>query len=139
MDGCDRVIKHLEIIQGVINRLANNSFLIKSWSMTILVAIILFLSRSDSPYSVYLVLSFSFPVIGFWVLDGYFLWQERLFRGIYNDVRNKADTDFNMDMPSQLKKPNNRWINSVFSVTLIIFYFIELSFLGIMSFILTGI
>ena len=137
MDGKERVIKHLEIIQGVINRLANNSFLIKGWSMTILAAAILFIARIESVNSVYLTLSFVIPVIGFWVLDGYFLWQERLFRGIYNDIRNQDDSDFKMDIPAQLKKPNNQWRNATFSVTLNIFYFTELSFLGLVAFILS--
>lgn len=103
MDGKERVIKHLEIIQGVVNRLAHNSFLIKGWSMAISAATILFLARVDSTNSVYLTLSFLVPVLGFWMLDGYFLWQERLFRGIYNDIRNQEDTDFKMDIPAQLK------------------------------------
>jgi len=136
MDGKERVVKHLEITQGVINRLANNSFLIKGWSMTILAAAILFLSRTDSTSSVYLTLSFILPVIGFWILDGYFLWQERLFRGIYNDIRSQEDSDFKMDIPAQLSKPNNKWRNATFSVTLNIFYFTELSFLGLVAFIL---
>ena len=38
MNDKEQVIKHLEIIQGVVNRLASNSFLIKGWSMTILSA-----------------------------------------------------------------------------------------------------
>ncbi len=33
-------IKHLEMAQAVINRLGRNSFLLKSWGMTILVAAI---------------------------------------------------------------------------------------------------
>lgn len=137
MEGKDRVIKHLEITQGIINRLANNSFLIKGWSMTILAAAILFLARVESVNSVYLTLSFVIPVMGFWVLDGYFLWQERLFRGIYNDIRNQYDTDFKMDIAAQLKKPNKKWRNATLSVTLNLFYFTELSFLGLVSFILS--
>jgi len=137
MDGSERVIKHLEITQGVINRLAHNSFLIKGWSMTILAAAILFLARVDNINSVYLTLSFIIPVIGFWILDGYFLWQERLFRGIYNDIRNQEDTDFKMDIPAQLKKPKNQWSNATLSVTLIIFYLTELSFLGLVAYILS--
>ena len=43
MNGKEKVIKHLEMIQGVVNRLAHNSFLIKSWSMTILIAGMTFL------------------------------------------------------------------------------------------------
>jgi hypothetical protein len=136
MDGKERVIKHLEIIQGVVNRLAHNSFLIKGWSMAISAAAILFLARVDSTNSVYLTLSFLVPVLGFWMLDGYFLWQERLFRGIYNDIRNQEDTDFKMDIPAQLKKPNNQWRNSTISVTLVIFYLSEITFLVLVAVIL---
>nr|VFK51797.1 MAG: hypothetical protein BECKTC1821D_GA0114238_11408 [Candidatus Kentron sp. TC] len=129
MDSEDRVVKHLEITQGVINRLANNSSLIKGWSMTILAAAMLFLARTDSSISSYLAFAFMVPVCGFWVLDGYFLWQERLFRGIYNDVRQQKDTDFKMDVPKQLAKPGNQWRNATFSLTLNMFYVTELIFL----------
>jgi len=136
MDGKDRVIKHLEIVQGVINRLANNSFLIKGWSMTILAAAILFIARSNGSYSAFLTLSFVVPVIGFWTLDGYFLWQERLFRGIYNDVREQDDTNFEMNVPKQLKKPKNKWHHATFSITLNIFYMMEVVFIGLVFLIL---
>ena len=33
MNGTEKVVKHLEMIQAVINRLGSNSFLVKSWSM----------------------------------------------------------------------------------------------------------
>jgi hypothetical protein len=137
MDGKERVIKHLEITQGVINRLANNSFLIKGWSMAILAAAMLFLARVESVNSVYLTLSFAIPVISFWILDGYFLWQERLFRGIYNDIRVLDDSDFKMDIPAQLKKSKSKWRNATFSTTLNIFYFTELSFLGLVTLIMS--
>lgn len=137
MGGKERVVKHLEITQGVINRLANNSFLIKGWSMAILAAAMLFLARVESVNSVYLTLSFAIPVISFWILDGYFLWQERLFRGIYNDIRVLDDTDFKMDIPAQLEKPNNKWRNATFSMTLNIFYLTELLFLGLVAVIMS--
>ena len=137
MDGKERVIKHLEITQGVINRLANNSFLIKNWSMAILAAAMLFLVRVESVNSVYLTLSFTIPVISFWILDGYFLWQERLFRGIYNDIRTLDDSDFKMDISVQLKKPKSSWPSAIFSTTLTIFYFTELSFLALITLIMS--
>ena len=133
----EQVIKHLEIIQGVINRLAHNSFLIKGWSMTILAAAILFIARSNG-YSEYLMLAFIIPVVSFWVLDGYFLWQERLFRGVYNDVRLQEETDFLMNIPAQLNKPKNKWIDSIFSLTLNIFYITELFFVIVVFVILRG-
>ena len=135
MDVKEAIVKHLEMVQGVINRLGHNSFLIKGWSMTILAAAILFIARS-SIYSEFLILVFVVPIINFWILDGYFLWQERLFRGIYNDVRIKNSTNFEMDIKVQLKKPNNKWVNSIFSKTLNIFYITELSFIVFAFFVL---
>jgi hypothetical protein len=104
--------------------------------MTILAAAILFIARINISFSAYLTLSFIIPVIGFWILDGYFLWQERLFRGIYNDVRKQNTTDFEMNIPKQFKKPNNKWHNAIFSVTLNIFYITEISFILLVFFIL---
>lgn len=137
MDGNEKVVKHLEITQGVINRLAHNSFLIKGWSMTILAAAMLFIARVDNINSTYLALAFIVPVIGFWILDGYFLWQERLFRGIYDDIRVRDDTSFRMNVPDQLNKPNNKWQNATLSTTLVIFYFTELFFLGVVAVLLS--
>lgn len=135
MNDKEQVIKHLEIIQGVINRLANNSFLIKSWSMTIVSVAILFISRNQN-FSDYIILSFLIPVLGFWILDGYFLWQERIFRGIYNDVRTQESTNFEMPISRQTKKIT--WIKAIFSKTLNIFYLIEISFIGLTFFILSN-
>lgn len=135
MNDKEQVIKHLEIIQGVINRLANNSFLIKSWSMTIISVAILFVSRNQN-CSEYIILSFLIPVLGFWILDGYFLWQERIFRGIYNDVRTQESTNFEMTIPLQKKKIT--WIKAVFSKTLNIFYLMEVGFIGLTFFVLSN-
>ena len=133
MSDKEQVIKHLEIIQSIINRLANNSFLIKSWSMTIISVAILFISKNQN-YSHCIILSFLIPILGFWILDGYFLWQERIFREIYNDVRKQESTNFEMSISDQTKKI--KWTNSIFSKTLNIFYFIEVIFIGFAFFVL---
>ncbi|MYF57416.1 hypothetical protein F4225_17090, partial [Candidatus Poribacteria bacterium] len=97
MNGTEKVIKHLEMTQAVINRLGRNSFLLKSWSMTILVAAMVLIAKPDfsSPYFSLVLL---IPVMGFWGLDGYFLMQERRFREIYKEIRQQEDTDFEMDI-----------------------------------------
>ncbi|MBA5248802.1 MAG: hypothetical protein FE834_04620 [Gammaproteobacteria bacterium] len=138
MDDKEQVIKHLEITQGVVNRLAGNSFSIKSWSMAILAAAIFFIARSNGSHSEYLILVFLIPIVGFWLLDGYFLWQERLFRGVYDDVRQQEKTDFKMDIPTQFKKDNNKLINSVCSLTLGVFYIFEMVFIVAVFFMLRG-
>ena len=88
--------QHLEMIQGVINRLAKSSFLLKGWSV-ILISGLFALSAKDSKlYFIYLAY---FPALAFWGLDGYYLRQEKLFRKLYDKVRvmPEADIDFSMD------------------------------------------
>lgn len=76
-------IAHLGFIQGVINRMGANSFLLKGWSVT-LVAAIFALSSKDADQK--FVLLAYFPVIVFWMLDAFFLHQEKLFRKLYEEV-----------------------------------------------------
>ena len=80
----DAKYKHLEFIQGVVNRLAANSFQLKGWGV-VLVAAIFFLLGRGGPLK--LVAIAWIPVLFFWGLDGYFLRQERLFRALYDHVR----------------------------------------------------
>ena len=127
MNSTERVVEHLKMTQAVINRLGSNSFLVKSWSMTIIVAAMVLIAKHDVETS-YFVLVLILPVLGFWILDGYFLWQERLFRKIYDDIRVQSDTDFKMDVQRQKDKPKCSWISAIFSVTLVIFYFVEIAF-----------
>ena len=124
MNGTEKVVNHLEMTQAVINRLGRNSFLLKSWSMTILIAAMVLIAK-ENLQNQYFVLSLFLPIAGFWILDGYFLWQERLFRQVYEEVRQQSDTDFKMDLGKHRDKPKCSWISAIFSVTLIIFYFIE--------------
>ena len=135
MNGTEKVVKHLEMTQAVINRLGRNSFLLKSWSMTILVAAMVLIARENLQNS-YFVLVLILPIVGFWILDGYFLWQERLFRYVYDDIREQTDTNFKMDLGKHKGKPKSSWISAIFSVTLIIFFLIEIIFVGTIAYFL---
>lgn len=112
--------KHLELIQGVINRMAGNSFHLKGWSV-VLVSALFALAASDANTN-FVYLAF-LPAIAFWVLDGYFLWQERMYRKLYDAVRaeNKADSDFSMNAYTYKKKVAS-WSATCFSNTLVIFH-----------------
>lgn len=79
----DKTIAHLGFLQGVISRMGTNSFLLKGWSVT-LVAAIFALSAKDADHR-FVLISY-FPVFVFWFLDGYFLYQERLFRKLFEEV-----------------------------------------------------
>jgi len=127
VDNEEKVVRHLEIIQGVINRLGYDSFLIKGWSMTILAAGIIFVARSDIK-SIYILWSFIIPIVGFWFLDGNFLRNERLFRKVYDEIRQQESTDFNMDHMKHKNEPKCSLMDSILSDTLIKFYGIEILF-----------
>ena len=133
MNGTEKVVKHLEMTQAVINRLGRNSFLLKSWSMTILVAAMVLIAREDLANQ-YFVLALFLPVVGFWILDGYFLWQERLFRQVYEEIRQQDDTNFKMNLGKHRNKPKCSWMSAIFSVTLVIFYLIETLFVGVITY-----
>lgn len=126
----DRVVKHLEIIQTVINRLGHDSFLVKGWSMAILTAGLIFLVREGLELDKFVWL-FVISVGGFWILDGYFLRKERLFRKVYDHVRMQKGTDFEMNPEQHASEPKSNLPSAMFSVTLGIFYGIQ--FLAILA------
>lgn len=83
----EAVTTHLEFIQNIINRMSNNSFLIKGWSVTVSSAILAFIVNNPKPLFAVIAL---FSSLSFWGLDAYYLRQERLFRCLYDEVRQKA-------------------------------------------------
>ncbi len=72
----DKQIKHLEMIQAVVARLAGNSFLIKGWALTLTGA---FLGFAVNKSSSGLAAAALIPIVFFWGLDTYYLRAERLF------------------------------------------------------------
>lgn len=111
---------HLEMIQGVINRLSRNSFLLKGWSV-VLVSSLFALSGLDK--QIWFVVLALFPALVFWGLDGYFLRQERLFRKLYDHVRKLPgeDIDYSMDR-SQFESEVDSSLNVAISKTLLSFH-----------------
>lgn len=113
--------KHLELIQGVVNRLANNSFQLKGWCVTLVTGVLFFSSAVAAEKQNLLLISLA-PVAVFWILDGYFLWQERIFRRTFDIVRERTE-ETNYDMYEA--DPDGKklyWIDAIFSTTLIVFY-----------------
>lgn len=116
----ERKLKHLDFIQGVINRLSTNSFLLKGWSV-VLVSALFALSAKDSEVK-FIFLAY-FPAIAFWALDAYFLSVERGYRKLYEKIRTlTADQiDFSMDT-REVHLGSREWALAFFSKTLVIFH-----------------
>ena len=111
-------IAHLDMLQRIISRLASNSFLIKGWSTTLVAALFALSAKDAEIRFVYLAY---FPAISFWLLDGYYLWQERLYRNLYKKVadKNECDIDFSMTIEST---GMNGWAKSFSSFTVAAFH-----------------
>ncbi|PIE77877.1 MAG: hypothetical protein CSA15_10725 [Candidatus Delongbacteria bacterium] len=118
--------KELDLIQGVINRMANNSFLLKGWLIS-LITVILALSKDSllSKDLTYLSITLCLPVVVFWYLDAFFLHKERCYRKLYEWViQNRKQTDeylYSLNY-SRFKNKVNSIGAIMFSKTLIPFY-----------------
>lgn len=132
MDKKEQIVRHLEMIQTIITRMAHNSFLLKGSSMTLLAAMLIFIVRSEA--SACFIFIFTIPILIFWGLDAYYLWQERLFRCVYNEVRICEKTDFDMSVSKHEDKV--KWLNAVRSRLLLSLYLVEIFFLVIIFFVL---
>lgn len=113
-------LKHLEMIQGVINRMASNSFLLKGWSVTLISALFALAANDTNQLFIYLAY---FPCVAFWSLDGFFLWQEKMYRKLYEEVAQKTESeiDFNLNAV-KYKDDVESWFSVCFSTTLKMFH-----------------
>ena len=113
---------YLQLIQNIISRLANNSFLIKGWTITLVAALYAIIGKDLALHKKYALLGL-IPILFFWLLDGYYLSCERKFKNLYNHARILEETkiDFSLitDPYEDLK---TKWISCIFSKTLNIFY-----------------
>jgi hypothetical protein len=82
------MLKEIDIVQDIIKRMAFNSFMIKGWAITLVVVTLLL---KGEEYQVWIAF---IPLLVFWFLDAYFLWQERMYRKLYEwVVKNRLKTD----------------------------------------------
>ena len=122
--GNEELFKEIDLIQGCINRMANNSFLIKGWALSVFAGATAFTQGENLSNLVLLVFTTIIPFICFWVLDAYYLKIERKYRAMYNERIVKRN---NNDMSDLYKlNPHKYEVNSIakimFSQTLFVFY-----------------
>jgi hypothetical protein len=106
------MLKEIDIIQDIIKRMAFNSFVIKGWAITLVVVTLLL--KGTEKYQVWIAF---IPLLVFWFLDAYFLWQERMYRKLYDWViNNRLKTEEHLfDMKTR------RFENEVQSIPRIMF------------------
>lgn len=115
----DHQVKHLEMLQAVVTRLGNGSFLIKGWTMTLAGAFLGFsVNRSSWKIAAIAIV----PLVGFWILDSYYLRQERLFRALYEAARKPGTAVELFSMNVAPYKASITWKRVVTSHTMVNFY-----------------
>ncbi|WP_052725774.1 hypothetical protein [Methanosarcina barkeri] len=115
----DYMLKEVDLIQNVIKRMASNSFMTKGWTVTLVVATLLLKDDNSKILIAYV------PLISFWYLDSYFLWQERMYRKLYNWViENRLKTnEYLLDMNAyRFLSEVDSIVQIMFSKTLFLFY-----------------
>jgi len=124
-ENMEHKIKHLEMIMTVIERMGNNSFLIKGWSITLVSAIfVVAIQSKEKTFALWTL----FPALIFWLLDAFYVRQERLLRTLYDYVRtiNEKKIDFSMDtspiVNGHIPSKGTGYFHAVFSRTLLPFH-----------------
>lgn len=130
----DKKIAHLTFIQGVINRMGQNSFLLKGWSVTVVAA--LFALASQGTNQLFVLVAY-FPAFMFWFLDGFFLHQEKMYRKLYEEVAADriSSNEFTLNT-SPIKNDVDSYSSVLFSKTLLPFYGVMI---GVILFVMFGI
>lgn len=82
-------LKHLDYIQAIITRMAQHSFTLKGWCISLVLAFIAVLIREGATNPLYWTPPI--PIICcFWGLDAYYLRREKLFRALYDKVSHEV-------------------------------------------------
>jgi len=108
-------VKYLEMIQSVINRMGQNSFIVKGWTITLVTGLIILSIRGEN--RIFLLIAL-IPGVTFWCLDAYYLRQERLFRELYNRTAiGENPADFLMNANNYKKKVGTLY-STLFSISI---------------------
>lgn len=80
MSNAEQKLEYLKLIEAVIERMAANSLRMKEWFVTIASAIVGFSVNSANANLAQVAIG---PLLVFWILDAFYLLQERKYRELY--------------------------------------------------------
>ena len=113
------MLKEVELIEDIIKRMGSNSFLVKGWTITLVVASLLLKGPRYQAWIAFI------PLLMFWFLDAYFLWQEKMYRELFAWVVNNRlkTTDHLFDLnANRFKDVVQSKYRIMLSTTLLWFY-----------------
>lgn len=124
-------VKHLEMIQLIINRMANNCLNVKGWLVAIITAGFIFISKDYSRYGILVSLIL---IIGFSFVDAKYLQYERKYRKLYEIVCESENTDFSMNINREeintFKKCNYK--DCYLSISILLPYSILIAYVAVL-------
>ena len=115
----DAKIKHLEMLQAVINRMASNSFVFKGWAITLITGISAFATQGSNNK---LLLVAFFATLLLWAVDAYYLSLERCYRALYKIVANKNAKQIDFIMSLKDHGIVSSWFSALIAPVLLGFY-----------------
>ena len=111
MDREKILIEEVKIVQDIIKRMAGNSFNVKTWTITLIVATLLFKGNNNHVFIAFI------PLIAFWFLDSYYLVHD----WVVSYRLNNDDKLFNMN-PIRFKDKVQSVLRIMFSISTLPFY-----------------
>lgn len=123
----DRKYRYLEMLQGIISRMADRSFKCKEFCILIVSALLAVLATNIQSHFIVLYIGV-IPCAVFWVLDSYYLTQERAFRNLYKQKASYKEQDLAFeDCNFVIEKPcfgdyfKTFWSKTIWPLYLILF------------------
>ncbi len=125
------LVEELKILQGVINRMAQNSLECKKWTLALVVGVLSLKIEAVSN-------SYGLCVLGvllacFYLLDAYYLMREKLFREQYQWlIENRLKTDERLFevFPTHQTCQSMQLLSAMFSISLFPYWVLALCLVG---------
>ncbi len=134
----EKKIKTIDLIQNIISRMAANSFMLKGWAVSLVVAFFAF-ATGNTKKELFLVAYV--PIVAFWGLDAYYLRKERQYRQLYEwtcrQPEDRIDFDLNCSRPGLQNASTSFW-SAALSATELWFYLPLAAFITFIIIILQG-
>jgi len=112
--------REASIIQSIIKRKSTDSFMIKGWTVTLIVATLILQGEK------FQVLVAFIPLLSFWFLDAYYQQQMSMYKKLYQwDIANRLNTDdhlFDMNAKGRFKSHVPSRLQTMLADKLISFY-----------------
>ena len=105
-------LSHLQLVEQQIQRMANNSFKIKSWSITIIGAAIGYWLKDGYSQKNGIEIAILIVIVSslFWWLDAYYLTLEKGYRELYAAIDHNKINNYTLDIKPYIKKIDIKYV-----------------------------